>query len=186
MKSKKAKIFAALLCAAFVFLVIKKEANTKGEITVSIYDYDLKKGVKITLSDEDCRISFDLEDRVIRFLENSGKVSAAEIQAKKNMRDYFWFHWKFPERYEKLFSDPPWTPSASRDIVFMTCMDYTKTMQQKIEDAEARINSITREEIEKIFDIRGVVKSYGDGGTMSEKVKEIKEALKVEEILGRP
>jgi len=175
MKSKKAKIFAALLCAAFVFFVlIKKKADAKGEITLDIYDYDLKKDVTITLSNEDCQISFDLRDRAIRFLENSGKVSAAEIQAKKNVRDVFWFRWKFPERFEKLYDgvEVPWKPSASRDIVFMACRGYTESMRQKIEDAEARIKSITREEIEKTFNIGWAVKYYGDENIRPGKLKE--------------
>jgi len=177
LKSKAAQIFAALLCVAFVFLVfIKKEANVKENIAVEIYDHDLKKSVKITLSDEDCQISFDLRDRIIRFLENSGKVGAAEIQAMKNVRDFFWILWKFPERHAKLYdgyrAEATRNKPASREIILLQCRGYTESMRQKIEDAEARIKSITREEIEKTFNIGWAVKHYGDDNIKSEKMKE--------------
>jgi len=177
LKSDASKIFAALFFAVIVFIVFfKKEANIKGEIIVEIHDYDLGKGVKIRLSDENCRRAFDLRDRYIRFLESTGVLEEFEIQAARNMREVFWIRWKFPER--KLYDDHlNRRENQSRETTLLQCMRYEKSMRQKIEDVERRVKNITRTEIEEIFNLHRTVANYADANIKSQRMKD---------ALGRP
>jgi len=97
------------------------------------------------------------------------------------MRDVFWIQWKFPERHARLYDDyraePPWNKPASRETVLMDCMRYAKRMRPKIEEAERRIKTITRAEIEEFFGLNKWVAIYADANIKSKKMKE---------ALGRP
>jgi len=138
LKSTAAKIFFALFCAVFIFIVFfKKTPQTKDEIIVEIHDYELNKGVKVRLSDDDCRQSFEMWDRYIKFLENTEIIEEFEIQAVRNMREVFWIRWKFPERklYDDHFSR---REKTSRETVLLECMRHATSMRSKIEEAERK------------------------------------------------
>jgi len=177
-KSTASKILITIFFVFIVFIVFfKKEAHVKGEITIEIHDHELGKGVKVKLTDEDCKKAFELRDRYIKFLENTELFEDFEIQAERNLREVLWIRWKFPER--KLYDNlpPGRAENQSREITLLSCMRYIKSMRSKIEEAEKRLRSITRAEIEKMFAINRVIANYADTNIKSQKMKD---------ALGRP